>query len=122
MTTEELNEAVLNCTMPSSGDGICNADRTWFVLQAFNATALNLNKKMPYEEVLASTNAEKIRASVHLAKMQFQYTYASAHAGLLDGERAELYAAYLHLMIGKLTWHLTHVEKNVPTPPHGFIN
>lgn len=117
-----LNNAILSCTLPSSGDGISNAERAEFVCHTFKAQIIDLNRKMPYEAMLKSNDPERILASIHLAKLQFQYAQASHHAGFLERERMEFYTAYLHLMIGKLAWHKKHVEAGKKTPPFGFVN
>ena len=118
----EINDAILSCTMPSSGDGVSNYERAAFIAYTFEVDTIDLTEEMPFEAALDSDDAEGIEAAAHYAKLQFQFVHACAFANLIPQPDAELNAAFIHLWIKKLTWHLQHVQKGRPTPPYSFIH
>jgi hypothetical protein len=63
---------------------------------------------------------EKVRASIHLAKLQFQFNEACRHYGFVEDDAADYFACYLHHMIRLMVHHLRFLELGKPTPPIGF--
>lgn len=122
MTFAEINDAILSCTMPSSGDGVSNYERACFICYTFEVDTIDLLEQMPFDAALDSDDPEGIEAAAHYAKLQFQFIHACAHAGLVSGPVAELNAALAHLWIKKLLWHLQHVREGRPTPPYTFLH
>lgn len=106
--------------MPSSGDGVSNAERAYFVADVFDVQTIDLSQTMPFETALVSDDAEGIEAAIHYAKLQFQFVHACGFAGLFSEPFVELQSAALQVSIRKLAWHLRHVEQGRPTPPLPF--
>lgn len=117
---EVLQNQIKTSTIPSNGDGICNAWRTQFVCEVFDVQDVNLNQVFPFRAMLTCRDKDKVRASVHLAKLQFQLNESCRYLGYIDDEDADYHGCYLHHMIRMMAHHLSYLERDKPTPPIGF--
>lgn len=117
---EDLQNQIITCTIPSSGDGITNAWRTYYICDVFEVQNLDLTQTMPYSAMMGCKDLDKVTASVHLAKLQFQFNEAARVMGFIDDEGADFIACYLHHMLRLMTHHLSHLKRGKPTPPIGF--
>lgn len=117
---DEVQHHIKMSHIPCSGDGISNAFRTYYICEVFDVQDINLNQIFPFRALLGCRDKEKVRASVHLAKLQFQFNEACRYHQMVDEESADYHAAYLHHMIRQLTHHLKYLELGRPTPPLGF--
>lgn len=117
---EQLAQQIMYSPIPDTGDGICNAHRTYYILEVWDVTHVNLNQRYPFEALLQSRDPEKVRASLYLAKIQFQFNEACRHKGFIDDHDADQFNIYLHHSIRSLAHHLKYVDMGRPTPPLGF--
>lgn len=115
-----LQDRILTSVVPSHGDGITNAWRTYFICETFAVTELNLTVVFPFEAILNCQEQDKILAAIHLAKLQFLFNETCRSLGYIDHEYADYFSCFLHHMIRLMTHHLTFVKKGKPTPPIGF--
>lgn len=106
--------------IPDTGDGITNAWRTYYICEVFDCQDVNLNQIFPFKAMMHCKDTDKVRASVHLAKLQFQFNEACRYHELVDEGSADYHQAYLHHMIRMMTHHLWYLERDKPTPPLGF--
>lgn len=117
---QALQDQIKNSYIPSNGDGITNSWRTMFVCEVFEVEDVDLNQTFPYSALMACKDPDKVRASIHLAKLQFQFNESCRHLEYLDNDQADYFACFLHHMIRLMTHHLKFVELGKPTPPIGF--
>jgi hypothetical protein len=118
--TDTLQNQIKMSHIPCSGDGISNAWRTFYICEVFEVQDVNLNQIFPFKAMTTAKDKEKVRASIHLAKLQFQFNEACRYHEIVDEEDADYHAAYLHHMIRLMVHHLSYLERDKPTPPIGF--
>jgi hypothetical protein len=106
--------------IPCSGDGISNAWRTYYICEVFDCQDIDLNQIFPFKAMMTCRDKDKVRASIHLAKLQFQFNEACRYHELVDEESADYHGAYLHHMLRSMIHHLSYLERDRPTPPIGF--
>lgn len=116
----ELQYQIKMSHIPSNGDGVSNAWRTYYICEVFDCQDINLNQVFPFKSMLTSKDKEKVRASIHLAKLQFQFNEACRFREFVTDEEADYHAAYLHHMIRSMVHHLSYLEQDKPTPPLSF--
>lgn len=117
---DDLQHQIKMSGIPSHGDGISNAFRTYFICEVFDVQDIDLNQVFPFGAMLACKDKEKVRASIHLAKLQFQFNEACLFNEYVEPDMSEYHACYLHHMIRQLAHHLSYLERDKPTPPLGF--
>jgi hypothetical protein len=118
--TDTLQTQIKMSHIPCSGDGISNAWRTFYICEVFEVQDVNLNQIFPFKAMTTAKDKEKVRASIHLAKLQFQFNEACRFYEIVSDEDADYHAAYLHHMIRLMVHHLSYLERDKPTPPIGF--
>jgi hypothetical protein len=118
--TDTIQNQIKSDHIPSSGDGISNAWRTYYICEVFDCQDVNLNQIFPFKAMTTARDKEKVRASIHLAKLQFQFNEACRYHEIVDDEAADYHGAYLHHMIRLMVHHLSFLERDRPTPPIGF--
>jgi hypothetical protein len=118
--TQALQDQIKMDHVPSSGDGISNAWRTYYICEVFEVQDISLNQVFPFKAMTTSRDKEKVRASIHLAKMQFQFNEACRYHEIVEEEMADYHGAYLQHMLRLLIHHLSFLEQDKPTPPIGF--
>lgn len=119
-TIDDLQNQIKYSTIPSNGDGICNSYRTQYICEVFDAQDIDLNTAIPYECIMDCKSEEKVTASIHLAKLQFQFNESCRALSLIEDNAADYFNAYLHSMIRQMTHHLYYVARDKPTPPLSF--
>lgn len=117
---EVLQDQIKNSQIPSTGDGITNAFRTYYICEVFEVQEVNLNQVFPFRAMITCKDKDKVRASIHLAKLQFQFNEACRHYQYIEEDSADYHGCYLHHMIRTLAHHLSYLERDKPTPPLGF--
>jgi hypothetical protein len=118
--TDQLQSQIKTSLIPSNGDGICNAWRTSYICDVFDVQDVNLNQVFPFTAMTTAKDKEKVRASIHLAKLQFQFNESCRYYEIVDEADADYHAAYLHHMIRLMAHNLSYLERDKPTPPIGF--
>lgn len=119
-TIDDLQNRIKTSTIPSNGDGICNSYRTHYICEVFDVNELDLNQAIPYESLMQCKDEEKVTASIHLAKLQFQFNESCRYMGFIEDDQADYFNAYLHQQIRQMTHHLYYVSRGKPTPPLAF--
>lgn len=118
--TDTIQNQIKSDHIPSSGDGISNVWRTYYICEVFDCHDVNLNQIFPFKEMTTVRDKDKVRASIHLAKLQFQFNEACRYHEIVEDDAADYHAAYLHHMIRMMVHHLSFLERGLPTPPIGF--
>jgi hypothetical protein len=118
--TDTIQTQIKMSHIPDTGDGITNSWRTFYICEVFDVQDVNLNQIFPFKGMMICKDKDKVRASIHLAKLQFQFNEACRYHEIVDDESADYHQAYLHHMIRMMVHHLTHLERDKPTPPLGF--